>query len=87
VCVGPAGTFAVCLLLCPAVFMRIRRVHKRSLVVSCSAFYGIVFCLLWHCTLVDFGLFSSLNLMMRSSPARSRKEQLSFCRNIANEVF
>jgi hypothetical protein len=42
VCVGPAGTFAVCLLLCPAVFMRIRRVHKRSLVVSCSAFYGIV---------------------------------------------
>jgi hypothetical protein len=46
-----------------------------------------VFCLLWHCTLVDFGLFSSLNLMMRSSPARSRKEQLSFCRNIANEVF
>jgi hypothetical protein len=34
----------------------------------------LVFGLLWHCTLVHFGLFSSLNLMMRSSPARSRKK-------------
>jgi hypothetical protein len=33
-----------------------------------------VFCLFWHCTLVHFGLFSSLNLMMRSSPARLRKK-------------
>jgi hypothetical protein len=29
------------------------------------------------CTLVHFGPFSSLNIMMRSSPARSRKNQTS----------
>jgi hypothetical protein len=28
------------------------------------------------CTLVHFGLFSSLNLMMCSSPARSRKKNI-----------
>jgi hypothetical protein len=28
-----------------------------------------------HCTLVHFGFFSSLNLMMCSSPARSRKKE------------
>jgi hypothetical protein len=27
------------------------------------------------CTLVHFGPFSSLNIMMRSSPARSRKKR------------
>jgi hypothetical protein len=36
---------------------------------------GLVFGLLWYCTLVHFGLFSSLNLIMRSSPARSRKKK------------
>lgn len=42
--------------------------------VLCAAEVGgFVFCLFWHCTLVHFGLFSSLNLMMRSSPARLRK--------------
>jgi hypothetical protein len=70
VCVEPAGTFVVCLLLCPAVFLRGRRLEY----CAHQEFGGLVFCLLWHCTLVHFGLFSSLNLMMCSSPARSRKK-------------
>jgi hypothetical protein len=40
-------------------------------------FLACLFCLFWHCTLVHFGLFSSLNLMMRSSPARLRKKYVS----------
>jgi hypothetical protein len=70
VCVVPAGTFAVCLLLCPTVFMCRRRLEY----CAQQEFGGLVFCLLRHCTLIHFGLISSLNLMMRSSPARSRKK-------------
>ena len=47
---------------------RLQFCAQQKLVVLC-----FVFCLFWHCTLVHFGLFSSLNLMMRSSPARLRK--------------
>jgi hypothetical protein len=47
--------------------------------VLCAAGVGgFVFCLFWHCTLVHFGLFSSLNLMMRSSPACLRKNKTLF---------
>jgi hypothetical protein len=46
--------------------------EEQVLVVLC-----FVFCLFWHCTLVHFGLFSSLNLMMRSSPARLKKMHAS----------
>jgi hypothetical protein len=68
--VEPVGTFGVCLLLCPVVFMR------RRMLEYCAQqkFGGLVFCLLRHCTFVLFGLFSSLNLMMQSSHARSRKK-------------
>jgi hypothetical protein len=66
----PAGTFVVCLLLCPAVFMRRRRLEY----CAQQEFGGLVFCLLLYCTLVHFRLFSFLNLMMHSSPARSRKK-------------
>jgi hypothetical protein len=48
--------------------------HKDAAVLCAAGVGGFVFCLFWHCTLVRFGLFSSLNLMMRSSPARSRKK-------------
>jgi hypothetical protein len=61
------------LLLRAAVSRRIWRLQfcaQQELVVLC-----FVFCLFWHCTLVHFGLFSSLNLMMRSSPACLRKKQ------------
>jgi hypothetical protein len=47
---------------------RLQFCAQQELVVLC-----FVFCLFWHCTLVHFGLFSSLNLMMRSSPARLKK--------------
>jgi hypothetical protein len=67
-CVWPAGTFAVCLLLRTAVFMR----RKRLQFCAQQESGGLVFCLFWHCTLVHFGLFFSLNLMVRNSPARSR---------------
>jgi hypothetical protein len=51
---------------------RLQFCAQQKLVVLC-----FVFCLFWHCTLVHFGLFSSLNLMMRSSPARLRKKKES----------
>lgn len=70
VCVEPAGTFAVCLLLCPAVFMR-----RRLEYCAPQEFGGLVFCLLRHYTLVHFGLLSSINLTMFSSPACSRKKK------------
>jgi hypothetical protein len=62
--------FAVILLLRTAVFMRRRRLQfcaQQELVVLCFAYFGIV---LW--SILD--CFSALNLMMRSSPARSRKK-------------
>jgi hypothetical protein len=71
VCVVCWHFLLIGLLLCAAVFMRIRRLQfcaQQELVV-------LVFCLFWDCTLVHFGLFSSLNLMMRSSPARSEKKR------------
>jgi hypothetical protein len=48
--------------------------QKEAAVLCVAGIGGLVFGLLWHCTLVHFGLFSSLNLMMRSSTARSRKK-------------
>jgi hypothetical protein len=54
---------------------RLQFCAQQKLVVLC-----FVFCLFWHCTLVHFGLFSSLNLMMRSSPARLKK-------NVMSELF
>jgi hypothetical protein len=51
---------------------RLQFCAQQELVVLC-----FVFCLFWHCTLVYFGLFSSLNLMMCSSPARLRKKKLT----------
>jgi hypothetical protein len=42
-------------------------VHSRRLVGLFVLPFGL-------CTLVHFGPFSSLNIMMRSSPARSRKK-------------
>jgi hypothetical protein len=50
--------------------------HKEAVVLCAAGVGGFVFCLFWHSTLVHFGLFSSLNLMMRSSPARLRKKIL-----------
>jgi hypothetical protein len=50
--------------------------HKEAAVLCAAGVGGFVFCLFWHCTLVHFVLFSSLNLMMRSSPSRSRKKSL-----------
>jgi hypothetical protein len=47
---------------------RLQFCAQQELVILC-----FVFCLFWHCTLVYFGLFSSLNLVMRSSPARLKK--------------
>jgi hypothetical protein len=49
--------------------------HKEAAVLCATGVGGFVFCLFWHCTLVHFGLFSSLNLMMHNSPARSRKKK------------
>jgi hypothetical protein len=65
---GLLALFVVVLLLRTAVFMR------RRLQFCAQQELVVVFCLFWHCTLVHFGLFSSLSLMMRSSPARSRKK-------------
>jgi hypothetical protein len=48
--VEPTSTFVVCLLLCPAVFMRRRRLEY----CARQEFDGLVFCLLRHCTLVHF---------------------------------
>jgi hypothetical protein len=48
---------------------------------------GFVFCLFWHCTLVHFGLFSFLNLMMRSSPARLRKKKNGSCVEVEHGVM
>jgi hypothetical protein len=48
--------------------------HKEAAVLCAAGVGGFVFCLFWYYTLVHFGLFSSLNLMTRSSPARSRKK-------------
>jgi hypothetical protein len=50
-----------------------RPLYGAALYLNPRKFGGLVFCLFWHCTLVHFGLFSSLNLMMRGSPVRSRK--------------
>jgi hypothetical protein len=68
---GLLALFVVCLLLRTAVFMCRRRLQF----CAQQEFGGLVFCLFWHCTLVHFGLFSFLNLMMRSSPACSRKKK------------
>jgi hypothetical protein len=51
--------------------------QKEAAVLCVAGIGGLVFGLFWHCTLVHFGLFSSLNLMMHSSPARSRKKVVS----------
>ena len=69
---GLLALFVVCLILCPVVFMRRRRLQF----CAQQEFGGIMFCLFWHCTLVHFRPFSSLNLMMCSSPARSRKKRV-----------
>jgi hypothetical protein len=44
-------------------------VHSRRLVGLFVLPFGL-------CTLVHFGPFSSLNIMMRSFPARSRKKKI-----------
>ena len=80
-CVGvwPAGTYAV-VLLRAAVFMRRRKLQfcAQELVVLCLArnWWSCV----WPFVPLYFGPFwtvSSLNLMMRSSPARSRKKSMA----------
>jgi hypothetical protein len=68
VCVEPAGTFAVCILVscCFSCAEGWGTVLNRKLMGLFVLPFGL-------CTLVHFGLFSSLNLKMCSSPARSRK--------------
>jgi hypothetical protein len=71
-CVWSAGTFC-----CSSSFAYYCFHAQKEATVLCAAgIGGLVFCLFWHCTLVYFGLFSSLNLMMCSSPARSRKKSV-----------
>jgi hypothetical protein len=70
-CVWSAGTFC-----CSSFAYCCFHAQKEAAVLCAAGIGGLVFCLFWHCTLVHFGLFFSLNLMMRSSPARSRKKHL-----------
>jgi hypothetical protein len=61
------GHISLSVLLFPGAYME-------AAVLCAAGVDGFVFCLFWHCTLVHFGLFSSLNLMMRSSPVCLRKK-------------
>jgi hypothetical protein len=71
VCVEPAGTFVVCLLLFLAVFHAQKEVGA---LCTAGGLVGLFVLPFGHCTLVHFGLFSSLNLMMCNSLVRSRKK-------------
>jgi hypothetical protein len=63
VCGEPVGTFVVCLLLLEV-----------GALCTAGVWWVCLFCLLGFVLWSILDLFSSLNIMMRSSPARSRKK-------------